>query len=226
MWPRTALFTVTRRVFPTFPDFLDYPWMEVKVFGKNRSILGKVTSSPLCDRVVSCLFCGPSCTNNYEVFGCRCRLPDADSLDDVCQHCADSVQVLQTNVAERPAVWSWSLVCGQSDTVSLCVFVCLCVCLCVSVSVCLSLCVCLCVCITNECGRTTSCVALKSGLQSVWYCLSVSLSVCLCVSVSVCVFVLQTHVANQLCGVEVWFAVSLILSLSLCVSVCLCLLDV
>jgi len=87
----------------------------------------------------------------------------------VCLSVYVCVFVLQTNVAELPAVWRWSLVCSQSDTVSLSLSLCVCVSLCLSV------------CLYYKRMWPTSCVVLKSGLQSVWYCLSLCVSLCVCV---------------------------------------------
>lgn len=49
----------------------------------------------------------------YCVIGCYFRVLDADWMDDVCQRCSDSCQILQADVAERGSVWRESVVCGK-----------------------------------------------------------------------------------------------------------------
>lgn len=55
----------------------------------------------------------------YCVIGCCFRVLDADWMDDVCQRCSDSRQILQADVAERESVRRESMVCGKTAIYSI-----------------------------------------------------------------------------------------------------------
>lgn len=53
------------------------------------------------------------------LIGCYFRMLDADWMDDVCQRCSDSRQILQADVAERGFVRRESVVCGKAAIYSI-----------------------------------------------------------------------------------------------------------